>query len=786
MLPDELDDSLMQDFLTEAGELIESLDSDLVELESDPQSSPLLDSIFRALHTIKGAASFLGLSNLIEFAHAAEDALNWMRKGEVQVDQHVIDVMLKSVDVIRGQMEDIAGKREPRKGPAELIEALEAIASSRSSAGDGSTSGAKGAVGLGGDGRALASAIDLGDGTYEGPLGASATRVELPEEKREVLPYMVEDLRESLSGLHKAAAEVVDLCDRQVLHARIVDSIGSMNAVADFFGFEPLERLLRIATAAAGCLLGDDSDGVLAAAVRLSGIAVLLGHLADGIADGFLYDWETLLLEERLAGIASGKRIESSLIGDPKDVIAALAIDGISELKLEQTDGDSVAEESSQDLGVLPDGGDAAAEAEDDGGKKRVSDRVSTEQTVRVEVDRLESLMNLVGEMVLAKNQVLGLARNLGAMNLPQDTHEAIGATASDLDRLTSELQMAVMRTRMQPLNKLFGKYSRLIRDLGRMTEKNIQLSITGGDTEVDKSVLEHLADPLVHILRNSVDHGLELPEERVSAGKSPHGTIHVAAQHQGGHVCVRISDDGRGINPQVIAAKAVQRGLATQEQVDSMSDKEIFQFIFAAGFSTAERVSDLSGRGVGMDVVRTNVNKLGGDIDVESVIGRGTAIEIMIPLTVAILPAMMVGVGQGDYAIPIAAIHEIVGLKDTNNESIAKSPVMRLRDEVLPLIDLRRTLDGMAEQVQAGFAVVVQVGQERVGLIVDRLVGQREVVIKPLEDHYTACGPFSGATIREDGDVSLILDVVQVVRIHQSSCRTVTRKQEISVAAAG
>lgn len=373
--------------------------------------------------------------------------------------------------------------------------------------------------------------------------------------------------------------------------------------------------------------------------------------------------------------------------------------------------------------------------------------------------------MNLVGEMVLTKNQVLGVTRQLRGTELPQEMLEAVGTVAGALDRLTGELQMGVMRTRMQPLGKLFGKYPRIIRDLAQKTNKRVDLVIEGGDTEVDKTVLEMLGDPLVHMLRNSVDHGLEEPQDRLAAGKDETGTIRLTASHQGGHVCVTIADDGRGISREVIASKAVEKGLATPESVASMSDSEIFAFIFAAGFSTAAQVSDLSGRGVGMDVVRTNITKLGGQINVDSTLGEGTTIEVSIPLTVAIMPAMIVGVGENEYAVPITCIHEIVRPEPEDLSSVAGKPVMRLRESVLPLVDTPAMLNEPGSEDERVFVVVVSVGQQSAGLIVDRIVGQQEVVIKPLEDEYTQGGPFSGATIREDGEVSLILDAAQVIR---------------------
>ncbi|MEM9082723.1 MAG: chemotaxis protein CheW, partial [Planctomycetota bacterium] len=278
--------------------------------------------------------------------------------------------------------------------------------------------------------------------------------------------------------------------------------------------------------------------------------------------------------------------------------------------------------------------------------------------------------------------------------------------------------------------------------------------------------VLEQLGDPLVHMLRNSVDHGIETPEEREAKGKQATGTIKLTAEHQGGHVRVTIVDDGKGIDRNVIAEKAVEKGLATPDGVAQLSDSEVFKFIFAAGFSTAAQVSDLSGRGVGMDVVRTNIAKLGGQVNVQSTVGQGSVFEILIPLTVAIMPAMMVGISGGDFAIPIMSIYEIVKPLECDVESVAGHPAIRLRDEVLPLIDMRDQLSlPPAESGEHRFAVVVGVGEEKAGLLVDRLGGQQEIVIKPIDDEYTTGGPFSGATIKEDGDVGLIIDVMKVIR---------------------
>jgi len=381
--------------------------------------------------------------------------------------------------------------------------------------------------------------------------------------------------------------------------------------------------------------------------------------------------------------------------------------------------------------------------------------------------------MNLVGELVLQKNRIAALSRNLAAGADSSRAHElteALVLTAGTLDRVTGDIQTAVMRTRMQPLDKIFGKYPRLIRDLSLKTGKKLELVIEGGDTEVDKSVIEELGDPLVHLLRNSADHGVEMPADRAAAGKPETGTITLRASHEGSHVLVQVRDNGKGLHRDKIARKAIERGLATQAEVDAMSDKEVQRFIFEAGFSTADQVTDLSGRGVGMDVVRSNIQKIKGSIDLDSTPGQGTTVSIKIPLTIAIMPAMMVGVADEIYAVPLGNVVEIVKPDPAQISTIHTNPVLRLRDTVLPLVSGARAFGVESDApVPTPFAVVLAVDEKRFGLLVTRLIGQQEIVIKRLDelcDKTHGAGPVSGATVRDDGGVSLIVDVAQLLRI--------------------
>ncbi len=743
-----MDPGLLQDFLTESNELIEKLDADLVTLEGVGQGAEqkeLLDGIFRALHTIKGAASFLGLTTLTTFAHAAEDALNRLRKGEMQVTTEVMDAMLRSVDVLRGMLQEVGDGQVITAAPDDLFKKLHTIAGSETDGSDKPDDKDTQAV------KEVTAAAETYDGT---PLS-------LPPEKADLLEFMVVDLNEAI--------ENIDRCVDQAQNpATCADAAAHLNEVAQdifktgqFFGLDCLVTLARTLETVATALPGLSETALGETLVRARGMKLLIQQQSEALSRGVALSWPLETLRQRIDVLTGGQPLDADLLGKHEnDPSAVLVLDNVTGPPSTPHEPNAGSTDPAQAPTPPAETASTAKKAETTASRGAVA-----EQTIRVEVSRLESLLNLVGRLVLNKNRVLSLTRKVREHQLPHEVEEHFAAAASDLDQLTSELQVGVMRTRMQPLAKLFDRYPRVIRDMARMTNKKIHLEIGGKETEVDKSVLEVLADPLVHILRNSADHGVEPPETRLACGKPESGTIRLSAEHQGSHVRVEIRDDGKGLDREVIGNKAIERGLASQDQVAALSDEEVFRFIFAAGFSTAEKVTDLSGRGVGMDVVRTNIAKINGTINVSATKGQGTTIEILIPLTVAIMPAMMVGVGKHFYAVPLTSIIEIVRPDDSMVHSVGGQPVMRLRDSVLPLLDLREKLQETGSERTSRFAVVIGVGQQRAGLVVDRLIGQQEIVIKPLDDRYTSGGPFSGATIREDGDVSLILDVIQLIR---------------------
>ncbi|MEM6333452.1 MAG: chemotaxis protein CheA [Planctomycetota bacterium] len=770
MNPD-MDPSLLQDFLTEAAELIEQLDADLVKLESAEPADvgDLCNACFRALHTIKGAASFLGLGPIITFAHAAEDALNRLRKGDIAITPEIMDAMLRSADIVREQIEAMNNSEEPAEGPADLIATLHAISEGGA---DPSKADATDA--------AAEAAPATDDATSD--HGTLSRPLDLPPQKADLVEFMVADMRDYLGELDGVFEQLDNDATREEACHQLAEIGENLTKTADFFELDSLTQVVKLFAAAAQGIDDAPDDVREELVVRLRAAHHLAAQQADALEKLRVLDWSLDTFVERVTKLSNHEQIEPQFVGlHEGDIENVLGLDGV--VRDEYPDADAAPQADSEPSAAAgnappaapdtpatsePAKAEAKSEAKSDAkpadkSSDKAAGKSVVEQTIRVEVGRLEALLNLVGQLVLNKNRVLGLTRELQTSEAEAEFKEQFSGAASELDHLMGELQVSVMRTRMQPLAKLFDRYPRVIRDIARATEKKIDLVIEGKDTEVDKSVLEQLADPLVHILRNSADHGVEAPADRVAKGKSETGTITLRAEHQGSHVRVAITDDGKGLSREVIGGKAVERGIVSAEQLAQLADEDVFRFIFEAGFSTAKQVSDLSGRGVGMDVVKTNIGKVNGTINIASEVDKGTTMEILIPLTVAIMPAMVVRVGQNRYSIPLQSIVEIV--RPDQVHEVGGQPVMRLRDKVLPLLDLSACLDEPQDESTGKFAVIVAVGGQSAGMMVDGLIGQQEIVIKPLDDSYAEDGPYSGATIQEDGGVSLILDVIKLMR---------------------
>lgn len=745
----DLDPDILSDFLIESGELLEQLDHDLVALEQRSDDAELLDGIFRALHTIKGSGSFLGLTHLTEVTHAAEDALNKLRKRETDVTVEIMNDLLAAADVVGRQLEEVGAGKMPSPADSVLVESLQAVGTVKSTEHNVADSSP-----------AAVSDAEPGDAEVNG--------LALNDSKLDLLPFMIDDLSKSLIEIESAFGELDCPKTRPQAAAAIQDITQELCRSVDFFEVESLIQEMKVFDAAVTTTSQIDNVSYHQLAPRLLALLGVFKERTDALAVQTLIVRPTETLLERIGVLSLGNALEGdAILSDDANAVDAARVDG---LIVDQSDMPDTASAKPGQAKVPADEAPDLPEIESNAAASKSAKPApappTAEQTIRVDVSRLEQLLNLTGELVLQKNRVGGMCRRLCSAQSSHELAEEFQQIASDLDRVTSELQAGVMKTRLQPLNKLFSRYPRVIRDLAKATGKQIELDIVGGDTEVDKSVLELLADPMVHIMRNSADHGLEDPEQRLASGKSSGGTIRIEAAHEGSHVTVRIGDDGRGIDPRVIAEKIVEKGLASREEVDAMPEASIIRHVFAPGFSTRQEASDLSGRGVGMDVVNTNIAKLSGIVDIESTVGQGTRVTIKIPLTLAIMQAMMIEVADSVYAVPLTNIIEIVQPEDADISTINGQPVLRLRDMVTPLVDLQSRLDCGEIESRAKFAVIVGHGAERIGLMVHRLIGQQEIVAKPLDDLVERGQSISGATVRADGGVSLILDIASLLSL--------------------
>jgi two-component system chemotaxis sensor kinase CheA len=755
----DFDPDILQDFLTESGELLEELESDLVDLEATPEDPELLNQIFRALHTIKGSASFLALTNLVAIAHCSESALNVARNGDLVIGKPEMDLLLAAIDVLKIQFEELTeGNTDLTAADPELIDKLTILGEGGELSDDTTNGSANGE-------ETVSKEPVIADD------GSTTQKISLDAGKLDLIEHMASDIK---STLEQASARIPELNDTDIRSAACANLEELFEDIVKTIDFFELEPVMQIATTLENSIqniaqMGDEQIAQLTP--RLSALCMLLDEQTEKLTDQILVTWPLDAMNEQISLILEGDELGSAELPKNADAYDALSAAGLSSTDEDAPESSEVAQADS----MVED--KAAGPAKATPGKQepasntaRKAGPAAIEQTIRVEVSRLESLMNLVGELVLQKNRIGAMADDVSRSKFDTDLIEQMEVTASTLDRVTGDIQLAVMRTRMQPLDKLFGKYPRLIRDLATKTDKKINLEIIGGDTEVDKSVIEELGDPLVHLLRNSADHGVEMPADRAEQGKDETGTIKLVAGHEGSHVCVQIIDDGKGLDRDVIGAKAVERGLVTAEQLTTLSDEDVFRFILEPGFSTAEAVSDLSGRGVGMDVVRTNIeSKLKGGITIESEKGKGTTINVTIPLTVAIMPAMMVAVSDEVFAIPLTNITEIVNPTPDMLSKLGDEPVIHLRGSVYPLISSQDVFDvpDYARQEEP-FIVVIGFNQKIIGLRVTRVIGQQEIVIKPL-DGVKRDGPISGATVRNDGGVSLIMDIAELMRVSRN-----------------
>jgi two-component system chemotaxis sensor kinase CheA len=692
-----LADEIVQDFLVEAGELLDQLGEQLVDLEVRADDGELLNAIFRGFHTIKGGAGFLSLVHLVEVCHRAEDVFNLLRRGERRVDPALVDAVLKALDTVNEMFRTVRGGELPGPAPQDVLEALGAV--------------------LAGEANPL--------GVPMPPtLPAPAAPVEQP-----AAPPSGEPVIAPSAGAPTEGGEEVELL------SAMLEAIG---------GAAPPQGL---AVAAAGDASAPDKGTEAGEAP------------ADEISDD---EFEALLDQlhgpGRHGGLPPGAEPPPSAPpvapAPAKPVEPPLAAVAVAERPaLERPAPDPVPPRPAPSTAPAA----PAAGAAQQGG----AHPGQGESTVRVDTEVLDHIMNMVGELVLARNRLVALV----SAKADEEMAKAVG----NLDVVTADLQAGVMRTRMQPIRRVFGRFPRVVRDLARSLGKEINLELSGEDTDLDKNLVEALADPLVHLVRNAVDHGIEPPEVRERAGKPRKGTVLLAAEQEGDHILLSISDDGAGMDAEVLRRKAVEKGVLEPEAAARLDPRECYNLIFLPGFSTKSVISDVSGRGVGMDVVKTRISQLNGSVDVDSTHGHGTTIRIKVPLTLAIVPTLMVMLGRQIFALPLVNVSEIFDLAEGQTHTVDGQLVVQVRNRPLPLFYLKQwTSLGRGQGLPATdgtHVVVVQVGTQHVGFVVDQLLGQEEVVIKPLGTLLHGLPGLAGATITGDGRIALILDVPSLVR---------------------
>lgn len=736
------DEEILQDFLVEAGEILEQLSEQLVELESRPDDADLLNAIFRGFHTVKGGAGFLQLNELVECCHIAENVFDILRKGERHVDSELMDVILEALDAVNGMFSEVRERAPITAATPELLAALARLAEP-----------------------AAAQAAPVVE-----PAAVAPAPQPVAEDSGDITDNEFELLLDSLNAVKAEAAAGGSAVAAAPVTApgQSASSAPSSDEISDA-EFESLLDQLH-----GKGQFAPDAVAATPAAQPAEPAATASNEITDD-------EFEALLDQLHGKGSFSADALDASASVAPEAPAAAAPAnpdhitDHEFESLLDELHGKGkFTEVPAQPVAAKPAAAPAAAAAvaskPEPAARPVAPARAAAahpdkpaaseaETTVRVDTARLDDIMNMVGELVLVRNRLVRLGLN--------SNDEAMSKAVSNLDVVTADLQTAVMKTRMQPIKKVFGRFPRLVRDLARQLKKEITLELVGEETDLDKNLVEALADPLVHLVRNAVDHGCETPEEREAAGKSRCGKVILSAEQEGDHILLSISDDGKGMDANILRGIAVKKGLMDKDAADRLSESDCYNLIFAPGFSTKTEISDVSGRGVGMDVVKTKIAQLNGSLNIYSTLGQGSKIVIKVPLTLAIMPTLMVMLGNQAFAFPLVNVNEIFHLDLSRTNVVDGQEVVIVRDKALPLFYLKRWLVASAahEEQREGHVVILSVGTQRIGFVVDQLVGQEEVVIKPLGKMLQGTPGMSGATITGDGRIALILDVPSMLK---------------------
>ncbi len=700
------DDEILQDFLVEASEILEQLNEQLVDLEHAPDDHELLNAVFRGFHTIKGGAGFLGLEALVTVCHRSEDIFNLLRNGEKTLTTAMMDVFLQVLDVLNAQFDSLRAMQEPESASAELLDALGRMNHPGNDDDEGGVASPA----------ATAPVVEAAPAPEQAePVSAtSGEKGDITDAEFEALLDAIDDKKES----SQQPAVPTATGDEDITEEEFEALLDQLHGKGQF---KP-DALPHDAPQA---------DAASAAPAPAK---------AGAAGDEDITEEEFDALLDQLHG--KGKFNPTAVAPASDTVKQTAAVSKSAPAK--------PAEKASA----------VAADA-----AKKKPEAAQAETTVRVDTKRLDDIMNMVGELVLVRNRLWNLTNGENA----QVQSEALTKAVSNLDLVTGDLQTSVMKTRMQPIKKVFGRFPRVVRDLARNLNKEVNLELVGEDTDLDKNLVEALADPLVHLVRNSVDHGVEMPDEREKAGKPRTGIVRLAAEQEGDHILLTIDDDGAGMDPDKLRKLAVKKGMMDDDAAARLTDREAFMLIFAPGFSTKEKISDVSGRGVGMDVVKTRITQLNGSVEILSEKGKGTRVLIKVPLTLAIMPTLMIKLAQQTFALPLVNVSEIFHLDLTKTNIVDGRRVIMIRDHALPLYYLSSWLvQGHSQKLpETGHVVVVHIGTQQIGFVVDQLIGQEEVVIKPLGALLHGTHGMAGATITGDGRIALILDIPSLLKAY-------------------
>ncbi len=709
-----IDDDILQDFLIEAGELFEQLGEQIVELEQQPEDSELLNAIFRAFHTIKGGAGFLKADAMVSICHHAEDVFNVLRQGERIADAGLIDVILQVIDVVGGMFEQLREGEPLTPANPELLQQIEMLAS----------------------GEPVEKLTGTEVAVDEDSILAGSEKTQINAD--------TDQPDKSQSGADQPVSSSMDDAFTAMLReTQTPDTLSSNTPSSNTQQTESIKKVKD------DLITDDEFENLLD---QLHGVGKHGGIPESPVAA----EQKT---QQEIPVVATQPATDIITDDEFEAVLDQMYGKNGGPGSVPQAEGNTVEEKNIAEKPAA-----TSSNTPEKPEVKRKASHPQAESSVRVDTSRLDDIMNLVGELVLVRNRLSTLKQII--------KQEQVIDAIANLELVTADLQASVMKTRMQPIKKVFNRFPRVIRDLARQLKKDVNLELVGEDTDLDKNLVEALADPLIHLVRNAVDHGIESPEERFTNGKPRQGRVILCAAQEGDQILITVSDDGKGMDPDTLRQKAVEKELMTAEDAARLTETEVYNLIFAPGFSTKTEISDVSGRGVGMDVVKTHITELNGSLEINSKKGRGTIITIRLPLTLAILPTLMVNLDDYQFALPLTNVLEAFNMEPQAVNIVDGQEVMQVRQRPLPLYYLYSWL--IQDKVFNGpqttqKVIVVQMGSQRFCLVVDGLIGQEEVVIKPLGAMIASTPGFAGATITGDGSIALVLDIPSLIKRYAS-----------------